>query len=55
VNHLDQARQQLNRDPRPLPRILINPAVRSVFDFQFEDFSLVDYDPHPHIPAKVAV
>ena len=55
LNHLEQADLQLARPPRPLPRIRINPAVRSIFDFRFEDFALSDYDPHPHIKAAVAV
>jgi thymidylate synthase len=55
LNHLEQARLQLTRDPRPLPRIAINPEVKSIFDFQYEDFMLKDYDPHPHIKATVAV
>ena len=55
LNHLEQAEQQLARAPRPLPRMTINPDVRSVFDFTFEDFALTGYDPHPHIKAAVAV
>jgi thymidylate synthase len=55
LNHLDQADEQLKRAPRPLPRMEINPDVRSVFDFVYEDFKLVGYDPHPAIGAKVAV
>jgi thymidylate synthase len=55
LNHLEQADLQLNRTPRPLPRMEINPTVRSIFDFKFEDFSLSGYDPHPHIKAEVAV
>jgi len=55
VNHLEQARLQLGREPRPLPKLVINPEVTSLFDFQFEDFRLENYDPHPHIRAPVAV
>jgi thymidylate synthase len=54
-NHLEQARLQLQRQPRPLPKMEINPAVNDLFAFRYEDFSLVGYDPHPHIPAPVAV
>ena len=54
-NHLEQARLQLSRDFRPLPQMKINPAVKSLFDFRFEDFTLENYDPHPHIKAQVAV
>ena len=54
-NHLEQAREQLTREPRPLPTMRINPERRVIDDFVFEDFELVDYDPHPHIKAKVAV
>jgi thymidylate synthase len=54
LNHLDQARLQLTREPRPLPALRLNPEVHSLFDFRFEDFSLEGYQPHPHIPAKVA-
>ena len=55
VNHLEQADLQLARTPRALPRLEINPSVRSIFDFRFEDFHLAGYDPHPHIKAAVAV
>jgi thymidylate synthase len=55
LNHREQARLQLTRDPRPLPLVRLNPAVRSVFDFRFEDIVLERYQPHPHIPAPVAV
>lgn len=54
-NHEEQARLQLTREPRPLPRIRINPEVKDIFAFEYEDFTLLDYDPHPHIKAKVAV
>jgi thymidylate synthase len=54
-NHLDQVRLQLEREPRPLPVIRLNPEVRSIFGFGAEDVELLQYDPHPHIPAPVAV
>ena len=55
LDHLEQARLQLTREPRPLPRMVINPDVKDIFDFHFEDFQLEGYDPWPHIPAKVSV
>lgn len=55
LNHLDQARLQLTRTPRKLPRMAINPDVKSIFDFTYEDFSLGGYDPWPHIKAEVSV
>ena len=55
VNHLEQVREQLSRDPRHLPTMKINPDVKSIFDFKYEDFELSDYDPHPHIKGIVAV
>jgi thymidylate synthase len=55
LNHLEQARLQLARPPRQLPRMLLNPAVEDIFAFRYEDVSLEGYDPHPHIKAKVAV
>lgn len=54
-NHLEQARLQLTREPRDLPKMVLNPEVRTVFDFEYEDFTLSGYKPHPHIKAKVAV
>ena len=55
LNHLDQARLQLTREPRPLPRMIINPEVKDIFDFKYSDFTLEGYDPHPHIKAEVSV
>ncbi|MCG5511616.1 thymidylate synthase [Ectothiorhodospira shaposhnikovii] len=55
LNHLDQAREQLAREPYPLPRMVLNPAVKSLFDFRYEDFTLLDYQAHPHIKAPVSV
>jgi thymidylate synthase len=55
VNHLDQAREQLSREPRSLPAMRINPGVSSIFDFNFSDFTLENYDPHPSIKAPIAV
>lgn len=54
-NHLDQTKEQLNRDFRPLPQMKMNPEVKELFEFTFEDFDLVDYNPHPAIRAQVAV
>ena len=54
-NHLEQIKLQLTREPRKLPRMLLNPEVDSIFDFKFEDFELVGYDPHPHIKGEVSV
>ena len=55
INHLEQARLQLTREPRPLPTMRLNPDVKSLYDFKFEDFELVGYDPWPHIKADVSV
>ena len=54
-NHLDQARLQLTREPRPLPRMILNPEVKNREDYKYEDFTLEGYDPHPHIKAEVSV
>ncbi len=54
-NHREQVRLQLSREPRPLPKMLINPEKKDIFGFDYEDFTLVDYDPHPHIKGDVAV
>ncbi|AVY95872.1 MULTISPECIES: thymidylate synthase [Microvirgula] len=55
LNHLPQAELQLSREPRPLPTLRLNPEVKDLFAFTFDDIELVDYDPHPHIKAEVAV
>lgn len=55
LNHLEQVQLQLTRTPRALPRMQLNPDVKSIFDFRYEDFQLLDYDPWPHIPGKVSV
>lgn len=55
LNHLDQARLQLTRAPKEGPKMLIDPSVKSIFDFKFEDFQLVEYNPDPHIKAEVSV
>jgi thymidylate synthase len=54
-NHLEQVRLQLTREPRPLPTMRINPERTSIFDFEYEDFTLENYDPHPHIKGEVSV
>jgi thymidylate synthase len=55
LNHLDQARMQLLRDPYPLPTMMVNPAVKSIFDFKYDDFELLNYQAHPHIKAEISV
>lgn len=54
-NHIEQLELQLSREPRKLPKMILNPEVKNIFDFKYEDFTLVDYDPHPHIKGVVAV
>ncbi|MCQ2350255.1 MAG: thymidylate synthase [Paludibacteraceae bacterium] len=54
-NHIEQVKLQLTREPRKLPKMIINPEVKNIFDFKYEDFQLVDYDPHPHIAGVVSV
>ena len=54
-NHIEQAREQLTREPRPLPKMRLNPAVTSIFEFTYDDFTLENYQPHPHIKAPIAV
>jgi len=54
-NHMEQVNLQLTREPKPLPQMKINPEVKSIFDFKYEDFELINYDAHPHIPGKVSV
>ena len=55
TNHFDQVQQQLAREPRHLPKMVLNPEVKNIFDFKYSDFTLENYDPHPHIKGTVAV
>ncbi|MGC9331838.1 MAG: thymidylate synthase [Bacteroidales bacterium] len=55
LNHIEQVKLQLSREPRQLPEMWINPEIKSIFDFKYEDFKLMNYDPHPHIKGKVAI
>jgi len=55
LDHMDQVNEQLTREPRKLPEMKINPSIKDIFSFRFEDFSLVDYQPHPAISARVSV
>ena len=54
-NHKEQLELQLSRTPKALPKMILNPEIKDIFDFTFEDFSLENYDPHPHIKGKVAI
>ena len=55
LNHIEQAKLQISREPRPLPKMIVNPDVKDIFAFKYEDFTLEGYDPHPHIKAEVSV
>ncbi len=55
LNHIDQVKLQLTREPRELPKMKLNPEIKSLFDFKFEDFELTDYNPHPHIKGEISV
>ena len=55
LNHIEQVELQLSREPRPLPRMDVNPEVKDIFGFKYEDFVLTDYDPHPHIKGAISV
>ncbi|WP_185882017.1 thymidylate synthase [Blattabacterium cuenoti] len=54
-NHIEQVKLQIQRKPKPLPKIILNPSVKNIFDFSFEDFKLINYNPHPHIKGDVAI
>lgn len=55
TNHFEQVKEQLLREPKPLPKMILNPLIKSLFDFKYEDFTLINYDPHPLIKGKVAI
>ena len=55
LNHLEQAKLQLTRTPHPIPKMKLSPEVKDIFNFQYQDFSLINYEPHPHINAPVAI
>jgi len=55
TNHVDQAKEQLSREPRALPQLKLNPDIKSIYDFDFPDFEIVDYDPYPSIKAPIAI
>jgi thymidylate synthase len=54
-NHFEQVALQLSREPKPLPKMILNPNVKNIFDFTFDDFTLEGYDPHPHIKGEVEI
>jgi thymidylate synthase len=55
LNHIEQVKLQLTRDPRPLPQMKLNPGIKDLFEFRYEDFELINYDPHPHIRGEISV
>jgi thymidylate synthase len=55
LNHLEQVKLQLTREPRELPQLVLNPEKKSIFDFEYDDFQLINYNPHPHIKGKISV
>jgi len=55
LNHIEQCKTQLQREPRKLPAMVLNPQIQNIFDFKYEDFELRDYNPHPHIKGKISV
>jgi thymidylate synthase len=55
LNHVDQVILQLTREPRPLPTLKLHPEVKSIFDFKFEDFTIENYNPHPHIKGEISI
>ena len=55
LNHIEQVKIQLSRDPRPLPQMILNPEIKNLYEFRFEDFELTNYDPHPHIRGEISV
>jgi thymidylate synthase len=55
LNHIEQVKLQLTRKPRPLPQMKINPDIKDLFDFRYEDFELLNYNPHPHIRGEISV
>ncbi|HIE16363.1 MAG TPA: thymidylate synthase, partial [Bacteroidales bacterium] len=55
TNHIEQVKLQLSRQPRPLPKLKINPDIKCLFDFKHEDFEIINYNPHPHIKGEISV